>query len=145
MTTLREVVEDAFEDITVKKAETALESDELQSGIRRANDMLAQWNDLGIIVGYNPVTDPDAELELEASAIAAAKSNLAIKLAPSYSKPITSVLAENARTSLDMLRNANAFIGSVAYPDTLPIGSGNECPDSFRNQRFFEDNKEENF
>jgi hypothetical protein len=145
MTTMREVVEDAFEDITVKKAETALESDELQSGIRRANDMLVQWDNIGRIVGYSPVTDPDVELVLEPAAIAAAKANLAIKLAPSYSKPITNVLAENARTTLDELRNANAHIGPVAYPDSLPIGSGNECPDNFSNQRFFDENKDENF
>jgi hypothetical protein len=145
MTTMREIVNDAFEDIAVKKAETALESDELQSGIRRANDMLAQWNDLGIIVGYNAVTDADAEVELEPSAIAAAKAQLAIRLAPSYSRPITSALATNAKIALDMLRNANAYIGPVAYPDTLPIGSGNECPDSFLGERFFEDNKDENF
>lgn len=145
MTTMREVVEDAMEDITVKKAEVALTSDELQSGIRRLNDMLAQWDQLGIVIGYNPVTNGDDNLELEPAAIAAAKSNLAIKLAPSYSKPITSALAENARQSLDMLRNMNAYIGPVAYPDTLPIGSGNECPDNFLNKRFFDDNKKENF
>ena len=143
MTTMREVVEDAMEDITVKKAEVALTGDELQSGIRRANDMLVQWDGLGIIVGYNPVLNGDDVLELEPAAIAAVKANLAIKLAPSYSKPITNALAENASTSLDILRNINAYIGPVAYPDTLPIGSGNECPDNFLNQRFYDDNKKE--
>lgn len=145
MTTMREVVEDAMEDIEVKKAEVSLTNDELQSGIRRLNDMLAQWDQLGIIVGYNPVINGDDILELEPAAISAVKTNLSIKLAPSYSKPITSALAENARVSLDMLRNINAYIGSVAYPDTLPIGSGNECPDNFLNRRFFDENKKENF
>lgn len=145
MATMREVVEDAMEDITVKKAEIALTDDELQSGIRRLNDMLAQWNELGIIVGYNPVTNGDDVLELEPSAIAAAKAKLAIKLAPSYSKPITSALAENAREAMDMLAAANAHIGEIAYPDTLPIGSGNQCPSTSEYQRFFNSNKTDNF
>ena len=94
MTTMREVVEDALEDITVKKAEVALTNDELQSGIRRLNDMLAQWNELGIIAGYNPVTNGDDTLELEPAAIAAAKAKLAIRLAPSFSKIVTPALVE---------------------------------------------------
>ncbi len=145
MTTMREVVEDAMEDITVKKAEVALTGDELQSGIRRANDMLVQWNELGIIVGYNPVLNGDDVLELEPVAIAAVKAKLAIKLAPSFSKPITSVLAENAREAMEMLEISNSHIGEIAYPDTLPIGSGNQCPNTNEYQRFFNANKTDNF
>lgn len=145
MTTMREVVEDAMEDITVKKAEVALTNDELQSGIRRLNDMLAQWNELGIIVGYNPVTNGDDTLELEPAAIAAVKAKLAIKLAPSYSKPITAALAENASEAMTMLAIANSNIGEIAYPDTLPIGSGNECSDYGTYDRFFNQNKTSNF
>lgn len=145
MTTMREVVEDAMEDITVKKAEVALTDDELQSGIRRLNDMLAQWNELGIIVGYNPVTNGDDVLELEPAATAAVKAKLAIKLAPSYSKVVTPALVENAREAMEMLETANSHIGEIAYPDTLPIGSGNQCPSTSTYQRFFNSNKPDNF
>jgi len=143
MTTLREVVEDAFEEITVKTAEVALTDDELQSGIRRLNDMLAQWDELGIITGYNAVTEPSDQLELEPAAIAAAKAKLAIKLAPSYSKPITNALNMNATEAMDMLEAANSHIGEIAYPDTLPIGSGNHCDSEY--SRFFDTNKTDNF
>ena len=145
MTTMREVVEDAMEDITVKKAEVALTDDELQSGIRRCNDMLAQWDELGFIVGYNPVINGDDILELEPAAIAAVKAKLAIKLAPSYSKPITAALAENASEAMTMLSIANSHIGEIAYPDTLPLGSGNQCPSTNTDQRFFNQNKTDNF
>jgi len=47
MATMLEVVEDAFEEIGVKTAEVPLTNDELQSGIRRCNDMLAEWDDIG--------------------------------------------------------------------------------------------------
>lgn len=142
---MREVVEDALEDITVKKAEVSLTDDELQSGIRRVNDMLAQWDDLGIIAGYNPVTNGDDVLELDASAVAAVKAKLAIKLAPSYSKPITAALMQNATEAMDMLEAASAHIGEVAYPDSLPLGSGNQCPNTNTDRRFFNSNQKENF
>lgn len=145
MTTMREVVEDAMEDITVKKAEISLTDDELQSGIRRCNDMLAQWDELGIIVGYNPVTNGDDVLELGPAAIAAVKTKLAIKLAPSYSKVVTPALVENAREAMEMLEAANSHIGEIAYPDTLPLGSGNQCPSTNTDQRFFNQNKTDNF
>ena len=145
MTTMREVVEDAMEDITVKKAEVSLTDDELQSGIRRCNDMLAQWVELGFIVGYNPVLNGDDVLELEPAAIAAVKAKLAIKLAPSYSKPITAALAENASEAMTMLSIANSHIGEIAYPDSLPIGSGNECNNNGAYNRFFNQNKTDNF
>jgi len=145
MTTMREVVEDAMEDITVKKAEVSLTDDELQSGIRRCNDMLVQWAELGFIAGYNPVLNGDDVLELEPAAIAAVKAKLAIKLAPSYSKPITAALAENASEAMSMLAIANSHIGEIAYPDSLPIGSGNECNNNGTYNRFFNQNKTDNF
>jgi len=143
MATLREVVEDAFEEITVKTAEVALTDSELQSGIRRLNDMLAQWVELSIITSYNETAEPDDDIELEKAAVAAAKANLAIKLAPSYSKPITNALNMNAENSFQMLLIANSHIGEIAYPDTLPIGSGNHCDDEY--SRFFDANKTDNF
>lgn len=145
MTTMREVVQDAMEDIGVKAAEISLTPDELQSGIRRLNDMLAQWDQLGIIVGYNPVTNGDDVLELDPAAIAAAKAKLAIKLAPSYSKVITPGLVENARESMDMLEIMNSHIGEIAYPDSLPLGSGNSCGGTYVDQVFFNANKKSNF
>jgi len=140
-----EVVEDAFEEIGVKTAEEALESDELQSGIRRCNDMLTEWDDLGIIVGYNPVLNGDDTLEVDRNAISAIKLKLAIKLAPSYQKPVTVILAQNAAESFGRLEASSSNIGEIAYPDSLPLGSGNQCPSTNIDRRFFNNNKTDNF
>ena len=145
MTTMREVVEDALEEINVKTAEVALTNDELQSGIRRCNDMLTEWDDAGIIVGYNPVTNGDDTIEVERNAVGAIKYNLAIRMAPSFTKIVTPSLAKNAEDSLMRLKASNAFIGDVAFPDTLPLGSGNECYDVDIDRRFFDNNKKSNF
>jgi len=145
MTTMRVLVQDAFEEIGVKKAEVDLTDDELQSGIRRANDLLTSWADIGYIVGYNPVLNGDDIVEVEASALGAAKYNLATRLAPSYQKPITIELASIAADTFNTLINSNIFIGEVAYPDTLPLGSGNRRCNSDTDARFFNSNDIENF
>lgn len=142
---MREVVEDAAEEIGAKTAEIPLESDELQSGIRRCNDMLTEWDDIGIIVGYNPVLNGDDELEVDRNAVAAIKYNLAIRLAPSFRKVVSAALSGIASSTLDRLEASGAFIGEVEYPDTLPMGSGNECPGLDVDRRFFNPNKKENF
>ena len=142
---MREVVEDAAEEIGAKTAEIPLESDELQSGIRRCNDMLTEWDDIGIISGYNPVTNGDDVLEVDRNSIAAIKYNLAIRLAPSFRKVVSAALGQIASSTLSRLEASSAFIGEVAYTDTLPLGSGNQCADSDTDRRFFNSNKKENF
>lgn len=145
MTTMLEVVEDAFEEIAVKTAEVSLESDELQAGIRRCNDMLTEWDDQGIIVGYNPVLNGSDTLEVDRNAIGAIKLKLAIRLAPSFQKPVTIILNQNANEAFDRLLASSSNIGPVAFPDTLPLGSGNYCPSESVDARFFDSNKTENF
>ena len=145
MITMRELVQDSFEEIGVKKAEVDLTDDELQSGIRRANDLLVSWDAIGYIVGYNPVFNGDYTLELEPAAISAVKYNLATRLAPSYHKQVTIELATIASDSFNILINQNIFIGEVAYPDTLPLGSGNRGCNSDTDARFFNGNDKENF
>ena len=145
MVTMREVVEDAAEEIGAKTAEIPLEDDELQSGLRRCNDMLTEWDDIGIISGYNPVSNGDDVLEVDRNAVAAIKYNLAIRMAPSFRKVVSAALGQIASSTLSRLEASGAFIGQVAYPDSLPMGSGNECPGLDTDRRFFDANKIENF
>lgn len=142
---MREVVQDAFEEIGVKTAEVPLTDDELQSGIRRCNDMLTEWDDIGIIVGYNPVLNGDDIIEVDRNAVAAIKYNLAIRLAPSFQKIVGNTLAALASGTLDVLMASNTDISNIAYPDTLPLGSGNQCSSNDTDRRFFPNNKTENF
>lgn len=142
---MREVVQDAFEEIGVKTAEVSLTGDELQSGIRRCNDMLTEWDDIGIIVGYNEVLNGDDTINVERSAISAVKYSLAIRLAPSYQKVVSAALASLAGGTMDVLLASSSYIGEVELPDTMPIGSGNECSASDIDRRFFPNNKRDNF
>ena len=145
MTTIREVVQDAFEEIGVKTAEVSLTGDELQSGIRRCNDMLLEWDDIGIIVGYSEVLNCDDVINVERNAIGAIKYNLAIRLAPSFQKPIGAALVTIAGGTMDVLMASSTDISNIAYPDTLPLGSGNQCASNDTDRRFFPNNKPDNF
>jgi hypothetical protein len=145
MTTMREVVSDAMEEIGVKTAEIALQSDELQAGIRRCNDMLLEWSDLGITPGYIEVLNGDDVLNVDRNAIRAIKKNLAVDCAPSFQKVVTQLLLLTARDTKSALETSSVHIGPVRFPDTLPLGSGNECGDFYDDTRFFPQNKTENF
>lgn len=139
------IVEDAFEEIGVKTAEVPLTDDELQSGIRRCNDMLTEWDDIGIITGYTEVLNGDDVVNVDRNAIAAVKYNLAIRLAPSYQKAVGAALAALASGTVEVLMASSTDLSNIAYPDTLPLGSGNRCPDSDTDRRFFPNNKTDNF
>lgn len=145
MTTMREVVEDAFEEVGVKTAEVPLTDDELQSGIRRCNDMLTEWDDIGIIFGYTPVLNGDDTISVERNAIGAVKYNLAIRLAPSFQKVVGNALVALASGTMEILMASNSDLSNVAYPDSLPLGSGNQCASNDTDRRFFPNNKTENF
>ena len=142
---MRVLVEDAFEEIGVKTAEVPLTNDELQSGIRRCNDMLLEWDDIGIIVGYSEVLNGDDTVNVERNAVAAVKYNLAIRLAPSYQKLVGAALAALASGTIEVLMASSTDLSNIAYPDTLTLGSGNQCANNDTNQRFFPNNKTDNF
>ena len=145
MATMREVVQDAFEEIGVKTAEVPLTDDELQSGIRRCNDMLTEWADIGITPGYNEVFNGDDVIQVDRNAVGAIKYNLATRLAPSYQKIIGIGLATNASTTYETLLASVTDLSNIAYPDTLPLGSGNYCGDNRTDSTFFPNNKPSNF
>ena len=86
-------------------------------------------------------------INIDDNARAVVKANLAIRCAVPFKKAVTPGLANLADETLSRLRASVIFIGEVQYPDTLPIGSGNECPTfgTFDDNRFFDQNKKENF
>ena len=142
MTTALQIINGAAEEIGVKTAESALEPADYQVILDRMNDMLLEWSDLGLTPAYSEVFNSTDTVDVERSAVAAIKFNLAIRIAPAFDKLITQALAENARNTKQTLETSVVYIGEVAYPDTLPTGSGNDC---LTDTRFFDQNKKENF
>lgn len=145
MVTALKLCEGAAEEIEVKTAEVALEPNDFQVIFDRMNDMLLEWADIGLTPAFQEVFDGSDTVNIDANARAAVKYALAIRCAPTFQKQITAGLVQNASDSMQRLEASTAYIGPVAYPDTLPLGSGNECGDFFNDDRFFPVNKRGNF
>jgi hypothetical protein len=142
MTTVLQIVNGAAEKIGVKEAESALEADDFQVILDELNDMLFEWADLGLTPAFTYVQYSTDTVNISRNAVSAVKNNLAIRIAPSFERIVTQALAKIATDSLEALRTSTVYIGDVAYPDSMPTGSGNDCS---TNRRFFSQNKTENF
>ena len=145
MTTAANIVEGAAVKATIKTAEIDLEAFEFQQILDEMNDLLSQWADIGLTPAFTRVTNSTDTVNIDDNAVGAAKDALAVRIAPSFSKPLTQGMVLNARESRSMLEASQVFIGEVAYPDTLPTGSGNDCADTAIDRRFFTQNKRDNF
>ena len=145
MTTVLQIVDGAAEKIGVKESESALEPGDFQVIVNEMNDLLTEWSDSGLTPAFKEVTESTETVDVDRNAVSAIKNALAIRIAPSFERIVTQALAKIASESLQRLQASTVFIGEVAYPDTLPTGSGNECSGSFQNDRFFSQNKKENF
>lgn len=145
MTTVLQVVNGAAGKISVKEAEETLEPGDFQIIVDEMNDMLTEWADIGLTPAFKEVTEATDIVDVDRNAVSAIKNNLAIRIAASFEKIVTPALAKIADSSLRRLEASTNFLGEVAFPDTLPTGSGNDCSDRFTNNRFFDQNKVENF
>lgn len=145
MTTARQIVEGAAEELGVKTAEVTLEPDDAQVIFNRMNDLLVELADTGITPAFTVVADLDDEVNIDRNADGAIKFALAIRCATAFKKVVTRDLRDNAKTSMEALERSVVHIGEVAFPDTLPKGAGNDCGDTFRDDRFFDTNKKVNF
>jgi hypothetical protein len=145
MTTALQIVEGAAEEITVKTAEIPLESADAMIFFNRMNDMLLEWADLGITPQFAEVYNLTDEIGIDRNAVAAVKYNLAIRCAPAFQKQVAMALGTVASDSYNRLLASITNI-NVEFPDTLPVGSGNECAEAnYLDDRFFPSQKEENF
>lgn len=125
MATVTEVVSGALQLLEVRTAESAIEPVEAEDGLVSLNDMMNEWNVDGINVGYETLSSIDEQLNVDLGAIGAIKANLAIYIAPEYGRIVSDTLDKRARRGKKSLR-ASIKLNPSEYPDTLPIGSGNE-------------------
>ena len=145
MTTAQQIVDGAAVKATVKTAEIELEAFEFQQILDDMNDLLSEWADSGLTPAFTEVSNSTDTVNIDRNAVSAVKNALAIRIAPSFNKPITQGMVINASDSKSRLEASQIFIGEVAYPDTLPTGSGNDCADVSIDRRFFKQNTKDNF
>lgn len=145
MTTALEIVDGAAEELGVKTAEIALEPSDYKAIFDRMNDMLSEWAYNGLAPAFMPVVDSADVVAIDRHAVAAAKYALAIRCASAFQRPVSPALAGMADEAMTNLRAATMFIGGTAYPDSLPLGSGNRRCGLIDGDRFFPANEPDNF
>ena len=123
-----DIIKDVLTEITVLGAEAPVEAVDAQAGIRYLNRMMAAFDADGIDLGYTEVSSLSDDITVPAGAIDGMIPQLAARLWDQFSdgQPAPSTLLIRASIGLDTMRNIAVTVGATEYPDTLPIGSGNE-------------------
>lgn len=131
--TKRQLIEAALENIGIAAFEFDIQSDELASGLRRLEAMMADWNARGIRIGYPLYSDPDNADVTEQSgvpdyAVEGIITNLSLKLAPSYGREVSRETKVAAKNSLMTLKMRVGVLNPVEkkFPQSLPRGGGHK-------------------
>jgi hypothetical protein len=140
------IIERAFSKAGVKTAEEPLSASEIEDGLDALNDLLASWGATGTIEGIDPIMNPSDELITPREADWALKSNLAVVISGEYGIQVNQILTTEADNALSEFVKSRLSLTQIAYPSTLPKGSGNYHNDyEDWNSDFFPADKKENF
>lgn len=131
------IVTRAFSIAKIKKGNIPIEPDEMETGIDTYNDMITQFQIDGIALGASITSEEEDEADVPDWANEMIKTQLALRLGQEFNRPADLILIERAdRAMRSVLKMVKLQRGS-AFPNTLPIGSGNY--NSSRTGRFFPD------
>lgn len=136
MKTAIDIINRATSKIGVKRAGVDLTDDEINDAISELNNMMVEVDAGGTKLGYTIVSAPTDSITTPDWTYGAMESNLAVRLAPEYEIIISQALATQAHETWKIVLKRTVEIGSTVFPDTMPIGSGNEY---WNYQRFFVD------
>jgi len=129
--TKRQFVTQAFEEIGLAAYVFDLNPEQLQSGLRRLDSMMATWNAKGIRLGYPlPSSPQDSDLDEQTSVPDSSNEaiylNLALRIAPSFGKTPSVDTKATAKAAYDNLLSIAAMPMEMRLPGTLPVGAGNK-------------------
>lgn len=124
-----DMVKEAYSELALAQYDFDLEPEEMQTGLRRLDAIMALWELKGIRLGYPLPSDAQGSSEtddsnLPMSAVVAAYSTLAVQLGPGLGKTVTAETKAAAKDGLSALMTAAAFPQSVQLPSTMPRGQG---------------------
>ena len=140
-----DIVNGAYSNLGLSPSDSAITGSEMTDAIEIMNDMLIEWENSGIMLGFSPIATPADVISVPRGAETAIKSNLAGRLAPSLSKQISPTLAAVIKASTENLLRMIHKPVDVEYPDSLPSGSGNQAYNDTTDRNFFPLNNTENF
>jgi hypothetical protein len=129
--TKRQFVTQAFEEIGYASYAYDLQPEQLQSGLRRLEAMIATWNGRGIRLGYPLSANPDNANLDDATQVPDASNeaiyaNLAIRIAPIVGKTVSAETKRIARSAYTELLSRCTKPNEMQFPHTMPSGAGNK-------------------
>lgn len=128
MITKNELVLGAFEQLRVSGLTVNPTSSEITSAIRRMDNLIASWKNLGVCINYNfsesySNIDLSQDSGVEESNILAVILNVAKTIAPSYGKQLSIIDLNEAKAAYDGLFDVSL---TMREADTFqPTGAGN--------------------
>jgi len=137
MATAAIVTKAILQEILVHGAESELEAVEFQDTVFAMNNYMTAQAANGINLGYTVVSDLGDDITVPAGALQGIISNVAVMIAPQFGAQVDQALIAKAKVGLNAMRKLGITIQPMAYPSTLPVGSGNEGDGNFSNDHFF--------
>lgn len=121
-----ELVSAALNELGIADYEFDISPDELETGVRRLDSMMAQWSAIGAVLNY-PFGELDSATDSGIPDVAeeAVITNLAIRLASSYGKQPDPILLGTARTSKTVLLSFSTRPREIRFPQ-MPRGAGHK-------------------
>ena len=136
METAQTVINDALQEILVQAIEQPLEQVDFAIARRYINRFMNEIAADGVTLGYTMVNSPNDPITIPYGAINGLIYNLALHLSTTYDVAVGPELAVKAANGLRIMTRIATQIVPSSYPDTLPIGSGNEYDSSY-NDKFY--------
>lgn len=127
METAETVINDALQELLVQASEQPLEAVDFETAKRYLNRMMFEFDADGINLGFTQVIKASDPITVAYGAINGIIYNLAMHLATTFDVPVGPELALKAVEGKRIMTKISTTIGPSSFPDTLPIGSGNEA------------------
>lgn len=126
MTTKREIVRQAYEEIGLGDYVFDMSPEMQQAALVRLDRLAAQWDATGLRFGFVLGGTLATESGLPDTSIGAYALNLALSIAPTIGKMVSQETRIAAREAKNALMITNYVIPQVQYPQMMPVGRGNQ-------------------
>jgi len=143
MTTALKIIKAGFRKANINSGYTPLNATETSDALEILNDLIIQWNALGVLTGIDPVTSLDTDLFEPRYSTRCLKLMVGGEICVEFGKPIDPGFAAIASSAYNSMLTVSVPPQEVEYPDTLPLGSGNDY--DCENELFFPANTINNF
>jgi hypothetical protein len=123
MATKRDLIESALEEFGINSS-FDIAPEELQRGLTRLNRIAAQWDGLGVRVGFNLGGGLDDDAGIPDTAQDAFAAALSVRWAGSFGKTVSNDTKKAAAQGFNALYTARGVLPQTPMPPNMPVGRG---------------------